>query len=323
MGARELFDILESRRKQKLAVEFFDTEAADSDNEDERLQNGKGHDCIRLRSFRYETVEGVDYAVGLVEFIDTRQKSFSVVSMATYAGRDLEGDPDERGAATAHFVVRLPSADDYDDGKYRIAIESVHGVTRSDIEVLFCRQLRRYANAEKLEFTVTPKKKGKPKNYRYTPRLELAADVGRKLKAGNGAKVLTHMVFTHRNEKQNTSRATDVVHQDFYADVEMRVSAQQGPVDPEEKISWAEGLKQWFLSRGYEGRFYFRHADGGRSSGKVLTKDLAGATDLLMCPRETIHTDAAPKPWVSRISPLVFEAMRNLLERDELWERSE
>ena len=93
------------------------------------------------------------------------------------------GADEERGALSAHVVVRLP-IEQYDDGSYRCAIEAVHSIPRRVIENFLCRQLRRQAAADELEFSVKQfGKKGKivERNYRYYPRLELFADIGRKI----------------------------------------------------------------------------------------------------------------------------------------------
>lgn len=58
-------------------------------------------------------------------------------------------------------------------------------------------------------------KKGRSieKEYRYTPRLELFADIGRKIDfALSGGRELAHMTFTKRSEKQSIAKPTSVTH---------------------------------------------------------------------------------------------------------------
>src|SRR6185437_12432839 len=117
------------------------------------------------------------------EFVDWNKRSFSVVNTQTFSGRDIQGEDDERGGTTAHVVVRIPKDGDFEDGKYRCAIEVVHPITRADIEYLLCRQLRRQAEMDSWSFRVETDKGTKKlvNDYRYYSRLELAADVGRTL----------------------------------------------------------------------------------------------------------------------------------------------
>jgi hypothetical protein len=150
-----------------------------------------------------------------------------------------------------------------------------------------------------------PGKKGKTieKEYRYNPRLELMADIGRKLDfALSGGRELAHMLFTKRSEKQTIAKATEVAHKDLYADVELKVSAKQGPEDPKERMAWLAVVRGYYESRGYESRMYYRHIGGGILSGQIH-QALAGATDLVMCPKELISLKREPRDWYPRISP--------------------
>jgi len=334
IGALECLNILESRRKKKWAVEFFgvDERATSGGNneeqnaaelEDARLKQGEGHDCIRLRHMRLEEVGEFVYATLLVESIDVNARSFPVVHMETYDGREISGETKERGASTAHIVVRIPKQGIYDDGKYRCAIESVHPITRAEIETLLCRQLRRHSDGEEWTFTVhvNKGKKSEQKNYRYTPRLELNADVGRGLNVGVEDRIPTHMVFIKRAEKQTIGKGTAIDHEEFLADVQLRISASQGPADPADRRTWMQQIQDWYRQRDYEVRLYFRHANGGIIGGDVH-KAIAGAADLLMCSREHISLTKPPKRWVSTINGEIATALRELVDRDELWEHA-
>jgi hypothetical protein len=172
----------------------------------------------------------------LFEFVDASKRSFSVVDMGKLTGREISGESEERGSLSAHVVVRLPIKQ-YDDGSYRCAIEVTPHITRSAIEQFLCRQLRRQASADELTFTaeVSDKKGGViEKRYRYNPRLELFADIGRKLDfALSGGRELTHMTFTKRSEKKSIGKPTAVDHRDIVADVEFKVAAKQGPRRPD------------------------------------------------------------------------------------------
>ena len=200
MGGSEIFQILEARRAKNWAVEFLHVDDDRKWTDDERVKNGQGHDCLRLRHLIFEENKSFTYVTGLIEFVDVSIKSFPVVHVETYEGREISGDRQERGASTAHIVVRIPHGLLYDDGKYRCAIEANHEVTRHDIETLFCRQLRRYARSIELTFSaeIQGKRKTRTIEYKYTPQVNLAADVGRSLKVATRESSLAHMVFIKR-----------------------------------------------------------------------------------------------------------------------------
>ena len=195
-------------------------------------------------------------------------------------------------------------------------------VSRSNIEKLLSRQLRRVAEREGWTFDVqfAGKKKPVTRVYKYHPRFELHADVGRSLFGGDsGAKELTHLVFTNRHERRSFPEKTAVAQEDFYASVELKISAKQGPDDPAEKRGWFERMKTHFELRGYTTKMYFRTIKGDKIAGSV-NASVAGATDLLLCPRETIYTSVGQNKWLDAIQPEVYDKMRSLLDRDELWE---
>lgn len=316
----DLLRILEDRRLKGWALEYCgrikDVEL-DEEDEAKRIKDGQGHDYIRLCKLVFEDSGDFEYVTGLVEYLDTTVSKFAVVDYQTLQGHELTGKQRERGAVTAHFMVRIPKEDVHDDGKYRCAIEVVNGITRSDIEMLLCRQLRRFAKATSLTFT--GERKGKPHEYKYTPKLELFADVGRKLDvAVSGEGQLSGMLFTKRKEKQSTADKTDVAHEDFLADVKVFVGANQGPPDPQEKLNWAERIQTDFRLRGYDTKVYFRHANGGLSTGE-LHKSVSAATDLLMCQREHISLAEPPKNWAPDIQSEIAAKMREILDKSSLW----
>jgi hypothetical protein len=167
-------------------------------------------------------------------------------------------------------------------------------------------------------------KKGRTieKEYRYNPRLELFADIGRKINfVLSGGRELAHMTFTKRSEKQSIGKPTSVAHKDIYADVELKVSAKQGPEDKKERMTWLAEVRNYYETHGYESRMYYRNIGGGILSGQIH-QALAGATDLVMCQKELISLKKEPKEWYPRISAEISEQMISLLNTDGLWERS-
>ncbi len=323
-GAEELLRLVEARLQAGLAVEFLN--CVDHRDETVRIANGQGHDFIRMRQIAFSEGERARYATLLIEHVDSRVRSFPVVHTVTYRGRELAGDDEERGASASHLVVRLPLSGAYDDGAYRCAIEAVPGgVTRGLIETSLCRQLRRHCTAEGWTFSATTydrRKKPKTQEYKYHPKLELHADVGRKLgEIVAGGRTLTHMLFTKRSEKQSIGEPTSVKHQDFLADIEIKVSAKQAPADPEEKAGWLASIRQTYEERGFETKLYYRYAQGGLLAGS-LHHDVAGATDLLICPKEIIFLTEQPKRWRDTICPEISAQMMALVDRETLWERA-
>jgi len=107
----------------------------------------------------------------------------------------------------------------------------------------------------------------------------------------------------------------------LYADVELKVSAKQGPDDPKERMQWLATIRSYYESRGYESRMYYRHIGGGILSGPVHHA-LAGATDLIMCQKELISLNRKPKEWYPKIRNEIKEQMIGLLNTEDLWERT-
>ncbi|MBB4370962.1 hypothetical protein GGD63_003759 [Bradyrhizobium sp. cir1] len=195
----ELFNVLQERNEAGSAIEFFgagDTEKDDEETEDERIARCVGHNFIWLRQIKIATSGAHRYAKLLLEFVDQSKKSFSVVDTSSLKGRNISGGKNERGGVSCHVVVRLPIKQ-HDDGDYRCAIEVAHTINRGMIETFLCRQLRRWAHNDELTYEVhLPDRKGKAsiKVYKYSPRLELLADVGRSLSfATAGGRELAHM----------------------------------------------------------------------------------------------------------------------------------
>ncbi|MBS1984637.1 MAG: hypothetical protein JST16_10740 [Bdellovibrionales bacterium] len=317
----DLMKVIEDRWKKGWAVEYYgaDKDHEHDDDDDKRIKNGQGTDYVRLRDLKFDETKDHIYATALFEYLDTTVSKFAVVNYTTFEGHEISGKTHDRGAVTAHVVARFPKGHLHDDGKYRCTIESVHGVTRGDIEMLLCRQLRRYAKSEQLMFT-GENKKGKKQDYRYTPKLELFADVGRKLDvAVSGTGELSGMLFTKRHDKQSTGTQQAVAHQDFLADVRIYVGANQGPPTPAAKLGWAEKIQSYYRNLGYTTKVYFRHASGGIVSGD-LHKSVNAAADLLMCQRTHVFLEKPPKNWVAAIEPEIAANMRTLVDEEELWE---
>jgi hypothetical protein len=314
-------DALDRRRKGGFAIEFLGIRDNGEWTEKQRMAAGKGYDFVALRDYQIEKLNGRSFAKLLFEYVDQTQRAFPVVDTGTFKGRELSGEESERGATAAHVVVRLPAENEYDDGSYRCTVEAAHYLNRADIERFTCRQLRRAYAGQKFGVTVARKdKKPASKEYAYWPRLELFADVSRKINfATDGGKYLSHMVFTKRQERKSIGKPTSVKHEDVIADVEYKVLAKQGPGDPKLLTQWANSVRSFFETEGFESRLYYRSVGGGVLSGNVH-KAVAGASDLLMCPREVINLTAAPKSWQARLSKQVTDAMIELLEKDSLWE---
>jgi hypothetical protein len=327
LSAAEALEVIDQRRKKGWAIEYFGLHESAADSErgdDARIKRGKGHDFLWLRQLRFEEKAAWRFAILLFEFVDQSKRSFSVVDTLKLTGREISGENDERGSRSAHVVIRFPIKQ-YDDGSYRCAIEVAHSITRGDIENFFCRQLRRQSSADESTFSArSVDKKGKAidKTYRFTPRLELFSDIGRKLDfALSGGRELSYMTFTRRSERRSIGKSTAVMHEDVIADVEYKVSAKQGPDDPKERLRWLGNVRSHFESIGYESRMYYRNLGGGILSGQVH-QALAGATDLVMCQKELISLTRSPKDWYREIDPEIADQLVALANADQLWERT-
>jgi hypothetical protein len=316
-GGWELLHLIDKRRAKKWAIEYINS--LDDDDEDARAKKGQGHNFLRLRHCRFEEIHGFRYAILLFEFVDQGVTSFPVVHTSTFTGREIAGDDEERGATAAHVVIRMPGAQGYDDGNYRCAFEAVPPITRRDIETFLSRQIRR-ADDWTFSVDIPGKRKTLTKVYSYHPKFNLFGDIGRRLSGIGDGRILNYMLFTKRSEKQAVGKATAVLHKDVYADVDLRISAKQGPQDPEEQRGWVEALRQTYKERGFESRLYYRHVNGGTLSGEVH-QAVDGAADIMMCPKEIISLNKKPKRWTATINSEIAERMMALLDNDELWER--
>jgi hypothetical protein len=65
-----------------------------------------------------------------------------------------------------------------------------------------------------------------------------------------------------------------------------------------------------------------RNAGGGTVSGE-LNKAVESAADIMMCQREMITMGSPRKTWVSTVDKKLVENMRELLDKDELWQQAE
>ncbi|GGC90123.1 hypothetical protein [Chelatococcus reniformis] len=322
LAGRELIQILQHRREANVAIEFLG--ATDDEDEAVRLRNGAGHSFIRLSQIRVSLAGDYAYATLLFEHVDDTVRSFPVVNTMTYAGREIGGDPSEWGSTAAHMVVRFP-VESYDDGNYRCAVEPHSPITRSLMQTFLSRQLRRYASSVELSFdaTVQGKRDRRPKQvpYRFHPKLELWADVGRGMNlVGGKGTVLSHMLFTKRSEVQSIHHGTTLSHEEVVADVDIKVSAKQGPEDADARRSWLADVRKFFEQKGYKAKLYYRHAGGGTLSGG-LHHSIEGAADIFMCPKELIALTLPPKRWQPDINDEIASKMKDLVDKDQLWER--
>ncbi len=326
-GLSLLRDVADRAEKTKWGIEFEGL-AEDKNKfktEDDRVAAGAKYPALRLR--RSSIIEPTKTEEGrvalLFEHLDPGRRSFQVVNLDNFHGREIEANKREAGSLSAHVVIRVPKAGAYDDGMYRCVIESASPITRSRIEWFLCRQVLRLVPEWK--FTVTEQKKAKPitKNYHYTPKLELLADVSRALGAGTTAgQTLSHLIFAKRSEKQSVGAKTDIKDQDFLADVTLRVGASQGPADEKERLGWAATLRSAYEQRGYKTKIYFRSAQGDVLGGAVQHHQIDGAQDLLLCPRDFIDRPDDHKPWSNDLDGKTVADMTALLEKDKLWERT-
>lgn len=326
-GAELLSDLLARALETKWAIEFEGL-AEDKDtfkSEDARIAAGLELPALRLRTgeVRAPTKTQEGYFCLLFEHLDPSRRSLQVVNIDNHEGREIEARKREAGCVSAHVVIQVPKLNGYDERMYRCVLEPVSPITRSRIEWFLSRQVRRLA--PEWTFPVTFMKKGKPasKSYHYTPKLELLADVSRKLGAGTmvGRK-LSHLVFTKRETKQSVGQKTRVKDTDFLADVTHRVGANQGPPDEADRLTWAEELRAGYESIGWKARVYFRSAQGDLIGGSVQHRQLEGAQDLLLCPKEYIEKPANHKQWSEGLDNSTVNDMIALIEKDSLWEHT-
>ncbi|UQD96128.1 hypothetical protein [Bradyrhizobium japonicum] len=328
VAASTLLEALEDRKAAGHAIEFIGAKEAERDaeeTEDERIARCSGLNFILLRDMKIDQDGEYSYAKLLLEFVDHGKRTFSVVDTESLEGRDIAGEKNERGGISTHIVVRLPKSQ-HDDGQYRCAIEVAHSFNRQMIETFICKQLRRWARAEELTYPVRAPDKRKPgqmntKDYKYTPRLELVADVGRTLSfATAGGRELAQMIFSKRSAKQSIGGKDHVVDEEIIADVELRVKAQNGPADPLERIKWFTGIRSLYETNGYKTSLSYRQLNGGVVTGKVH-QALAGATDLVMCQKELMSLKHDYREWYPKIDDEIADQMATFVDKDELWQR--
>lgn len=324
-SGEELLDIVANQHRLGLALEFFGP--GDSDDEEQRILNSGDYDHVALRDYKKEITPEAVFYILLIEYVNANHKSFPVVNRATRVGRELAGDADERGVAAIHVVIKLPANGSTDDGDYRCAIEYSPSVRRLDVEKLLCRQLKRVATRDDWTFPVGRiGRRGKPvkdAEYKYRARLELAADIGRAMGFGGARQQLAQVIFTKKLSKEEIHGPTHVKYVDsVLADLEVKVSGKQAPTDEEEKRGWLAGLREHYEHRGYTTRLLFRYAGGGTMSGEV-DKAVAGAVDLIMCPKEYVPLEAERPRWCAQIDLPFADRMKALLSDDSLWQRAQ
>ena len=323
-SAAELLEIMRGRVQQDIAIEYLGLRIGDDDALPAAVI---GLSFMRMSEMKFEQTDSFKYVTMLIEYVNSGDKTFPVVHIETFAGREIEGGDQERGAATAHVVARLPADGQFDDGAYRCAIEVQHPITRSQIEHFLAYQLRRHCDDRGWSFPVRSKSKqrgGKvvTKEHRYRAKFRLLADVGRKLNlAGDSGRNLSQMVFSKRGTRHSIGKQVDVIDEEtIVADVELRVHAKDGPEDPAERLNWAARIRKYYEERGFDCRLFFRNA-GGKTLFGAVDQAIESAADLLMCPRETIYLTSAPKRWHATIHAEIVEKLRDILDQDELWER--
>jgi hypothetical protein len=116
LGALESLKMLDARRKKNWAVEFDgldekslgkfkDSEKSEEEWEAARLKLGVGRDFVRLSAVRFhesEDDEDFIYVTLLVEAIDAKSRTFAVVNVENFEGREIAAGAKERGSAAAH-----------------------------------------------------------------------------------------------------------------------------------------------------------------------------------------------------------------------------
>jgi hypothetical protein len=316
----ELLDIVVKRQRKGVAVEYLG--ADDDEDDDARIAKGAGHDCFRLSHARTEKDGKARFVSMLFEFIDDSQISFPLVDLRTFAGREISGKELERGASSAHVVVRLPDEGDFDDGNYRCAFEMVQPITRKAVERFLNRQIRRGGEwGFSVSATDKKSKRAVTKDYRYHGKFDLVGDLGRNLTHGAGQSILSQVVFTKRSERMAVGQPTAVHHEEVLADVELRISGKQAPADPEERVGWIGRLRKKWEDQGFKTKVYYRSA-GGALLGGNLHRDIENATDLMMCPKEFVTLSKPPKRWTDRFNSEMIGKLKEILRKEELWQRA-
>ena len=104
---RELIRTIQALKDRDVCIEFFDYAAEPDDfNHADRISENRGRNFIRLTAFETkEDSAGASYCTFLLHFVDNTVRSFPVVDIARFSGRELSGDDDERGAYSGHMMV--------------------------------------------------------------------------------------------------------------------------------------------------------------------------------------------------------------------------
>lgn len=322
-GIEELFSYIKSRSKSGVAIEFFGDFPDDLESDKDRIEYGKSkkYDFIRIKDANIEEVNGRRYIVMLIHHIDQKNRSFPVVNLDTYEGREITAEENERGVTSAHVVISLPSEGDVDDAKYRCAIEYTSGITRRGIEFLLNRQLRRSID---WEFSVEQTGKRGPiksKIYKYRPKIRLASDIYRNLLVGDQLALFSSAVFTKRSTRDNTAKEIELMQEDIVADIEVRISGSQAPADPAAKKAWLNKLISWYQDRGYRSKLYYRHMNGRKYKGTQST-EIDGAADRLLCNTTMYSLTTERSKWDNIIQGQAVQEIVNILRRDELWQKA-
>jgi hypothetical protein len=180
----DLFQILQTRTNTGQALELIGS----------RMQAGTPgpRELIRIAKIKHMEDGDWGFATLLLEHVDEQATSFPVVNTKTYEGREIAALPDERGATTAHFLVRYPINGRHDDRSYRCALEYVSPISRSMLGTLLARQLLSHCKEKEWKFPVRVKlgKRTVQKTYDYHAKLELVSDIGRSLATAVGKRPL-------------------------------------------------------------------------------------------------------------------------------------
>lgn len=318
-SGEELLDLIAHLASRGQGFESFSGD--DEITDDARSPTGS---FIRIRQVVKEPSEDDLIYTFLIEFVNDSLKSFSVVDIETFDGREITARPRERGSFSTHVLMRLPKTGEKDLAEYRCAIEYSPNVRRLDIQTLFARQLRRIAKVSGWDFIEERTgKRGqalKPSAFKYHPKFEFAVDVGRSMKALSAGRSLSQILLTKKSERQSIGLPTEIKHVDVIADVQMRISGKEAPADPLERSTWLDRLLAAAHADGFRSRLYYK-GTGGKPVIGSLEHELASAIDLAMCPRETISLAVEPPPWRASLDAETKSKMILLLRDDKLWAR--
>lgn len=185
---------------------------------------------------------------------------------------------------------------------------------------LLARQLKTHCKQADWSFSVNARdgKRIIARAYKYHVKMELVADVSLSLTAATGRRPLSSLVFTKRAEKQEIGGEKTVHMDDVFGYIEIRVNAAQGPSDSKEQQSWVGWIVDHYQKLGFDTKMYFKSGGGSQVAGEVHG-EVAGAIDLVLCPKETILLSDAPRKWHSTVQASVQAQLCGILENDALW----